>query len=567
MGRMWLLVSIAAAVPHSVGKGASSPDFQTLLMNHGGDQEMEITVVSDVVIPSGGISFTNQTSVTITSSIYLSDPATLLPSGNQTALLVPGGSLAITDLRIARQGGTDEGTVLKAVDVALNDVQFENVRWGGEAMVSSLGALDVQGVHVCGGSSASSAPLFLSVGAATINHLRIEGPLTADGWAVEARGGGSISNTTLWWPTGNGFSGPGLELDSVAVVTELVALQGDAGSPIVVEDVVVKGTTQEISGAPVSIKAANQAFYQGNQGAHCGYDARPLLAGVLWSPYADHIGAYHHDQPFPGWDDDDLDGYGYGEECDDDDDEVNPAADELCDDGVDSDCDGGDNSGNVDSVTSVEGWPNLDQDAYGDYYAEPVTFCSEGDIGVGYADNDADCDDQVYGAFPVTLHPDNDGDGYPSQDPKLSVEGCEPYDDYVLPRNDGAWDCFDANAGVSPAEDEDCSVDGFDNDCDGLYPPDDPDCDDTGLTPGDDDDDDDDAPGDDDDDDDDDDDGGSGLTTPAIDDTSLGLPAAGCACSSQSRAGAGGAAWLLLGLVGLRRRREDGRAGAAGRRR
>ena len=61
------------------------------------------------------------------------------------------------------------------------------------------------------------------------------------------------------------------------------------------------------------------------------------------------MGCDHFDAPkygAPGdsddyrWTDVDGDGYGESEDCDDQDPSVHPGAAELCDDGVDNDCDG-----------------------------------------------------------------------------------------------------------------------------------------------------------------------------------------------------------------------------------
>ncbi len=93
-----------------------------------------------------------------------------------------------------------------------------------------------------------------------------------------------------------------------------------------------------------------------------------------------------------------------GGDCDDGDDTVNPAADDLCD-GIDNDCD-------------------------------------------GIEDNTA-------------WHPDSDGDGF--GDPDITEYGCDAPDGYVL---DGS-DCDDHEPAVNPDAEEICE-DGIDNDCDDM---------------------------------------------------------------------------------------------------
>ena len=93
-------------------------------------------------------------------------------------------------------------------------------------------------------------------------------------------------------------------------------------------------------------------------------------------------GQTYQDAP---WTDEDRDGYVAGDDCQDDDYAVNPAAAELCD-GVDQDCDG-----EIDEDTS-EGlvrYADVDDDGYGDPDA-PTVLCAEAD---GWTDDASDCDD------------------------------------------------------------------------------------------------------------------------------------------------------------------------------
>ncbi len=101
-------------------------------------------------------------------------------------------------------------------------------------------------------------------------------------------------------------------------------------------------------------------------------------------------------------------------DCDDSDPAINPGAQEVCNGGVDDDCDG------------------LADEADGDL--DPAELS--------------------------TWYLDNDGDSY--GDPDSAVETCEAPSGFVV----GGGDCDDDDAAVNPAAEEICN-DGVDNDCDG----------------------------------------------------------------------------------------------------
>lgn len=199
----------------------------------------------------------------------------------------------------------------------------------------------------------------------------------------------------------------------------------------------------------------------------------------------------------------DLDSDGFPEilDCDDGNDQVNPGADEICD-GLDNDC-----NGQVDDVTGIEMWPDLDGDGFGDGSVDPVTDCSEA---TATATNGDDCDDanaEVYpGADEICDGVDNNCDSTLRPD-----EG-----DLDL---DGAADCLDCaptDPDIFPGNEDPCN--GVDNDCDGVIPPDDS-CD------------------------------------PYLAEE---IVAAGCGCVASGASGP--APWTLAGLtvlLGLRRRRLD----------
>ena len=122
-------------------------------------------------------------------------------------------------------------------------------------------------------------------------------------------------------------------------------------------------------------------------------------------------------------------------DCDDNDDAINPAAQEICD-SVDNDCDG-----------------QID-------------------------DNDASVDNTVATGGGSYFYPDNDSDGYGQDNTSARVEQCNAPSNYVrVPlvtasdaNNDGLrdFDCNDSNSAINPAEIEICDASDVDEDCDGL---------------------------------------------------------------------------------------------------
>jgi len=219
--------------------------------------------------------------------------------------------------------------------------------------------------------------------------------------------------------------------------------------------------------------------------------------------------------PVPGAD---ADGDGYisdqegGDDCDDSDPNINPGATEVCDDGIDNNCDGdtdvgpdtdGDGSlacedcddddintypgavelcDNIDNncddlvdndVQYVDWYPDTDGDGHGNPAGTPISDCAQVD---GHASAGDDCDDSD-----DTIHPnaaelcngidedcdaqlpaeetDDDGDGY--------VECAWLGSDSAVVGGD---DCDDADAASNPGATEVC--DGADNDCDTAIPAD-----------------------------------------------------------------------------------------------
>jgi len=173
-------------------------------------------------------------------------------------------------------------------------------------------------------------------------------------------------------------------------------------------------------------------------------------------------------------DESDQDGDGYlvgGDDCDDNNININPDATELCD-GVDNNCDG-----TIDESTASDAavwYADADSDAYGNA-ALSQSACTQP---TGYVSNDDDCDDLSASINPaasevcdgldndcdgssdpaVTWYLDSDSDGYGVSTTSLSQ--CEQPTGYVS----NYTDCDDTSADRYPGNSEIC--DGIDNDCD-----------------------------------------------------------------------------------------------------
>lgn len=165
-------------------------------------------------------------------------------------------------------------------------------------------------------------------------------------------------------------------------------------------------------------------------------------------------------------------------DCDDTEPAVAAGLDELCD-GLDNDCDG----------VIDDGWyPDRDGDGFPDpargedtcgdsqHWVRPQAGaewdCDDSDDQVhpgatelcNYLDDDCDAliDEDVTEAF----FPDADRDGFPSDAVELVIADCVAPEDYMAGREDGLWDCDDADATAWPGAVE--VFDGADDDCDGL---------------------------------------------------------------------------------------------------
>lgn len=196
-----------------------------------------------------------------------------------------------------------------------------------------------------------------------------------------------------------------------------------------------------------------------------------LMSGVMFSLVAceegDDKGNGSNSAP-----DADGDGFNVIDDCDDNNADINPDAEEICDE-IDNNCDG-----DVDSGLGLTIYADTDGDGYGN----EGSAASSCEIPDGYAAEGGDCDDTDALIYPGaeefcngldedcdgttdnnatdarSYYVDGDGDGV--GDTSTEVVSCVRPTDYV----ELADDCDDTNSDVFPGNSEAC--DGIDNDCD-----------------------------------------------------------------------------------------------------
>jgi len=164
-----------------------------------------------------------------------------------------------------------------------------------------------------------------------------------------------------------------------------------------------------------------------------------------------------------------LDGYVEDDgDCNDLDELVNPGATEICNDGIDDDCDelADEDDPDVD-LSTITTWYFDDGDGWGSPYIS-ADACSQPK---GYVDNMLDCDDgDFYSGAQVAWWLDGDGDGVGAGTPTKPQCGA-PGTDYVPAIGDP--DCADGNPYRYPGAPDVCG-DGGDFDCNGLDAGDEP---------------------------------------------------------------------------------------------
>jgi hypothetical protein len=168
-----------------------------------------------------------------------------------------------------------------------------------------------------------------------------------------------------------------------------------------------------------------------------------------------------------------------GNDCDDNNINVNPAMAEICDD-IDNDCSGMINDG----IESFTYYLDADNDGFGD--ANNFIDTCDANIPMGYVTNGDDCNDYTDQINPLSAEvcdnfdndcnnliddgimyysffKDADGDGFGNPNDSVSICRDLTPDTYV--NNNG--DCDDTNPNINP-EAEDIPSNGIDEDCDGM---------------------------------------------------------------------------------------------------
>jgi len=141
--------------------------------------------------------------------------------------------------------------------------------------------------------------------------------------------------------------------------------------------------------------------------------------------------------------------------------DVNPAATEVCNGGVDDDCDGlaDDDDHGVDMTTGTSSWADVDLDGFGDAGAS-ATSCV---VPLANVLNDTDCDDADANTNPLATDVWYDG-------VDQNCDGADDYDqdgDGFQAAAYGGSDCDDVDPLFNPSATDDYG-DGVDQSCDGL---------------------------------------------------------------------------------------------------
>ncbi len=162
----------------------------------------------------------------------------------------------------------------------------------------------------------------------------------------------------------------------------------------------------------------------------------------------------------------DYDGDGYADhvDCDPNDAEIHPGADEVCDE-LDNDCDG-----DVDEDDPM-GLTTFYEDADGDGFGDTSSTVDACFAPTGYGEDATDCDDTDAAVYP----------GAPDVCDEIDDNDCDGATDPSEEDGDGdgasscEGDCDDSDAAVGPHATEICN--GVDDDCDGSLTADEVDAD------------------------------------------------------------------------------------------
>ena len=162
-------------------------------------------------------------------------------------------------------------------------------------------------------------------------------------------------------------------------------------------------------------------------------------------------------------------------DCDDSNFNINPAAPEICNEGIDDDCNGYADDYDYNVVGQTNYYIDGDGDGYGEGFIQSCAqysgyvliggdcYDASADIYPGAPEEcngtDEDCDGVADNDVQSFFYPDMDGDGFGAGDP---IQTCTQPDN----TSGNNLDCDDTNSAVSPVAQEICNS-GVDDDCDG----------------------------------------------------------------------------------------------------